>query len=151
MRKSMVVFIALALLALGGAAWADTTTVAVSATVTPVCKFTATGSISFALDPSVGGNVSGTIVQPTFWCTKSVNYSIADDVGQHESGAVFRMQHATILTEFIPYSFTYTATGTGAGSSSSVTMDIASTVVGAAYASAASGSYSDTVTLTITP
>ena len=151
MRKSMTVFIAFAVLAAGGAAWADTTTVTVNATVTPVCKFTATGSISFVLDPSVGGNVPGTIAQPTFWCTKSVGYAINDDIGQHANGAVFRMQHATILTEFIPYSFTYTAAGTGAGPSSSFTMDIASMVTGADYASAAAGSYSDTVTLTITP
>jgi spore coat protein U-like protein len=154
MRKSITVFIALAVLAAGGAAWAaDSTTVAVSATVTPVCKFNSSGAISFALDPSVGGNVPGAITQPTFWCTKSVSYTLGDDFGVNEAvanTAPRRMKHA-LLGEYIPYSFTYTTTGTGNGASSPITMDIASQVLGTDYASASSGAYSDTVTLTIAP
>ena len=152
MRKSMVVFIALAVLALGGAAWAaDTTTVDVSANVIGTCRFNNTGAITFVLDPLAGGDVPGTITQPQFWCTRNASYTITDDLGAHESGLVFRMQHATIPTEFIPYSFTYTATGTGNGQGSPILMNIASVVQGASYTSAAAGDYSDTVTLTINP
>ena len=152
MRKCMTVFIALALLAAGGAAWAaDFTTVAVNATVVGTCRFNNTGSISFTLDPGVGGDVNGTITQPRFWCTRNASYTITDDRGLHETGTTLRMQHATLLTEFIPYSFTYTATGTGSGPTSPITMNIASTVTAADYLSAAAGAYSDTVRLDINP
>jgi spore coat protein U-like protein len=152
MRKCMTVFIALALLAAGGAAWAlDTTTVAVSANVVGTCRFSSAGSISFALDPANGADVGGVIVQPTFWCTRSAAYTITDDVGVHELGSVFRMQHTVNPAEFIPYSFTYTATGTGNGPTNLLTMNIASTVLGTSYTSAAAGNYADTVTLTINP
>jgi spore coat protein U-like protein len=152
MRKSMAVFIALAVLAAGGAAWAvDFTTVAVSANVVGTCKFNNTGSISFTLDPGVGGDVNGTIAQPAFWCTKNASYTISDDNGLHEDGSTFRMQHVTNPAEFIPYSFTYTPTGNGNGPGSSITMDIVSTVTAANYLSAAAGDYTDTVRLDINP
>jgi spore coat protein U-like protein len=153
MKKSMAVFIALAVLAAGGAAWADTTTVAVSATVTGVCKFQTNGSISFTLDPSVGGDVDGNVTQPTFWCTKGAGYTIGDDFGVNEAvanTAPRQMKHAS-LNEYIPYSFTYTASGTGNGPASTITMNIASTVVSGSYLSASAGNYSDLVTLSITP
>jgi spore coat protein U-like protein len=152
MKKSLTVFIALAVLAAGGAAWAvDTTTVAVSANVVGTCRFSNTGSISFALDPANGADVLGVIVQPTFWCTRNAAYTITDDLGTHELGSVFRMQHTTIPAEFIPYSFTYTAAGIGNGPTNLLTMNIASTVLGSSYISAAAGDYSDTVTLEINP
>jgi len=152
MKKSMAVFIALAVLAAGGAAWAvDTTTVAVSANVVGTCRFNNTGSISFALDPADGSDVPGVIVQPTFWCTRNAAYNISDDLGAHELGTVFRMQHTTNPAEFIPYSFTYTAAGIGNGPTNLLTMNIASTVLGTSYTSAAAGTYADTVTLTINP
>ena len=154
MRKSMTIFIALAVLVAGGAAWAaDTTTVAVSANVVGTCRFSNPGTISFALDPSVGTDQAGSITQPRFWCTRNAGYTITDDLGSHESGATFRMQHTTIPAEFIPYSFTYTATGTGAGAGAGnlITMNIASTVLGANYVNAAAGDYSDTVSLSILP
>ncbi len=128
----------------------DTATVSVSATVVGTCKFLTGGSISFTLDPSVGGNVNGTVTQPTFWCTKGASYNITDDDGLYESGTTHRMKHET-LTEYIPYSFTYTATGTGNGPSNPITMNISSTVLASDYLNASAGSYSDTVTLTITP
>jgi len=154
MKKSMTVLIALALLALGGAVWAaDTTTVAVSANVVGTCRFNNPGTITFTLDPGIGGDVVGFVTQPQFWCTRNASYTITDDLGQHEAGpgGPFRMQHATIPTEFIPYSFTYTATGTGNGQTNPITMNIASTVLSASYTSAAAGSYTDTVRLTINP
>jgi len=151
MKKVRMALIAVAVVAMAGNAMADTTTVAVSATVVGTCKFTAGGSIPFGnLDPSVGSDQTPTPTQPTFWCTKGRAYTITDDDGLNESGTTHRMKHAT-LNEFIPYSFTYTGAGTGAGPASVFTMDIASTVLGADYANASAGSYADTVTLTILP
>ena len=133
-----------------GAASADTTTVAVSASVSGTCRFATSGTVSFTLDPAAGGTVAGTITQPTFWCTKNQAYNITDDNGINRSGTIYRMKHAS-LNEYIPYTFTYTAAGTGSGRSSTIAMNIASNVLEAGYIDAAQGSYSDTVTLTILP
>ncbi len=127
---------------------ADTQTVTVSATVVGTCQFNSGGSISFTLDPSVGGNVNGTVTQPQFWCTKNASYTISDDDGLNESGTTHRLSNGT---DFIPYSFSYTATGTGNGKTSPITMDITSTILEADYINAPAGVYNDTVTLTINP
>jgi spore coat protein U-like protein len=152
MRKSMVVFIALALLVAGGTVWAATTTVAVSAIVTGTCRFNSGGTIAFGtLDPSTALDVNGTVGQPAFWCTKGATYTISDDSGLNEATAGARkMKHAT-LTDLIPYSMTYTATGTGAGKTSPTSMNIAATVLNADYVNVSAGSYADTITLTIAP
>ncbi len=153
MKKVLVTAMVLGMLAMAGLAWAaDTAQVTVNAVVTGTCQFTADGSIDFTLDPSVGGDVNGAVVPPTFWCTKGALYTVTDDNGEWESGATYRMKHEG-LDEYIPYTFDYTATatGTGLGRSTTLSLVIASTVVDADYANASSGNYSDTVTLTINP
>ncbi len=151
MKRFIVAAAVLTLVALmaGTAMAAGNQSVAVTATVTGVCQFLTGGTINFTLDPSVGGNVTGVITQPTFWCTNGTAYTITDDGGQHNSAGTRRMLHGT--TDFIPYSFTYTASGTGTGRTATLTMDIASTVVAADYLNAAAGGYADTVGLTINP
>lgn len=129
-----------------------TTTVAVSAAVTGNCKFNSGGAVSFTLDPASTIDATGSVTQPAFWCTKKVSYGITDDSGVHELVAgARRMQHATDLVEFIPYSFTYTATGLGTGKGTPITMNIASTVLNADFINASAGAYADTVILTIAP
>ncbi len=151
MKRFLVLLMAIGFLAAAsGAMAADTASVAVSATVAGTCKFNAGGTLSFTLDPSTGGAVTGTVSQPTFWCTKGATYTLSDDDGLNPSGTTHRMKHAT-LNEYIPYSFTYTASGTGLGNGNPVTMNIASTVAEADYMDVPAGSYSDTVTLTINP
>ena len=153
MKKILVAALAIGTLLMTGAAWAaDTATVNVTAVVTGTCQFLSDGSINFTLDPSVGGDEDGAVVQPTFWCTKGASYTITDDNGEYESGTTYQMKHET-LDEYIPYTFDYTATatGTGAGRSTTLSLVIASTVADADYANASSGNYSDTVTLTINP
>jgi spore coat protein U-like protein len=151
MKKFTAVLIVISMIAMAGVAMAvDTATVDVSATVVGTCKFISGGSVSFMLDPSAGGNVSGTVVQPQFWCTRGASYTITDDDGFYESGTTHRMKHAS-SEEYIPYSFDYTASGTGNGPNNPITMDIASSVVAADYLDALAGDYADTVTLTITP
>lgn len=134
-----------------GAMAAGSATVAVSAEVVGTCKWVNTaGTMSFVLDPSVGGPVAGTVVQPTFWCTKGASYAITDDVGANESGTAFRMKHATIA-EYIPYTFTYTAAGTGSGPGTTLNPGVGGLVAAVDYINATSGSYADTVTLSINP
>lgn len=140
------------LLSLTGIAIAgDTTTVGVTANVVGTCKFNSGGTMAFGdLDPSAPVDVNALVTQPQFWCTKGASYSITDDDGLYESGTTHRVKHAS-LSEYIPYTFTYTATGTGGGPSNPMNMDIAGMISGSGYSGVSAGSYSDTVTLTITP
>ncbi len=153
MRKSISVFIALAVLVAGGAAWAATTNVAVSANVVGTCQVTnALGSPSVAfgqLDQVSAPLANGTVVQPTFWCTKNTAYTIGDDLGANDGGTGnYRMTNGT---DFIAYTFTYTTTGPGTGKTTPITMNIAATVPAGTYSDVSAGSYTDTVVLTITP
>lgn len=151
MKKLTATLVLIGILALGVTSFAATTIVDISATVTGTCKFTKAGTVSFTLNPSTGGLVNGSVTQPEFWCTKGTAYSITDDNGINKSGTTYRMKHET-LGEYIAYSFTYpTKTGTGSGKTTSIVMDIAASVAEAAYLDATSGTYTDTITLTITP
>lgn len=153
MKKTLILTAVLVAVAVSGSVMADTATVAVSASVTGTCKFTAGGSVAFgALDPGSTANVTGSVVNPTFWCTKGTTYGITDDNGANETGTTFRMLNTTVAGEYIPYAFSYTPTGgTGTGPQTPITMAITSSILNANYVNAAAGSYADTVTLTITP
>ena len=147
---------AIGMLLMAGTTWAAPpfdTTVTVTATVQGTCRFTSGGSVSFVLDPATGGVVNGTVSNPTFWCTKGLNYTITDDDGLYDTGVgARRMEHTDgLITEYIPYSFSYTAAGTGNGANNPNTMDITASVAPADYMDATAGDYSDTVTLTINP
>ena len=152
----MTVFIALAVLAAGGAAWAaDTNTLTVSASVTGTCKFQApkTSTLDFgALDPSVG--VDTTVSATTqFWCTKGVTTSpFAYGQGLYFAGGKNNMRDA-VSGDVIPYTIdSLTPDGNAnAGPGSPRTLTIAGTVLATDYTSKAAGTYSDTVLLTINP
>lgn len=130
---------------------AGTNTMTVSANVVGTCQFSsAVSTLAFgALDPALATDASGS-VNISFWCTKGATYTVTDDGGLHNVGTP-RMQHATILTEYIPYSISYVNTGAGLGKTTAATLAISGTVVNADYVDAAAGNYSDTVTVTITP
>jgi len=148
MKRLILAVIAISIFTMAGVARAaDTATVDVSANVVGVCKFNSGGTVAFTLNPSVGGNINGTVTQPGFWCTKGSTYEITDNDGVNTA---HKMKHAS-LTEYIPYSFTYTTTGNGLGKSTAIAMTIASAVVEADYINASAGSYVDTVVLSITP
>lgn len=150
MKKLLIANLCVAGL-LSSAAWAaDQATVTVSAQVVGNCKFITDGSVNFTLDPGVGGNVTGTVTNPTFWCTKNANWTITDDKGLNADGTQRRMKK-TDGTEMIPYAFSYTANGTGQGRTNPLTMNIAASVAEADYIDMPAGTYNDTVTLTIAP
>lgn len=151
MRKSLAGFIALAVLAAGGAAWAiDTNTLAVTANVVGTCKFSSTTSaLAFgALDPSVGTDVT---VSPTttFWCTRGVTETITNDTGLNFL-VKNRMKDA-VSGDFIPYSLALSKSGTNGGPGSPRTLTIAGTVLGTDYTAKSAGNYLDTVILSINP
>jgi spore coat protein U-like protein len=152
MVKRIILIVAIAMIAFSGVALAaDTTSVTVSATVQGTCKFLTSGTIDFGtLDPNSNNNVTGTVAQPTFWCTKNASYTITDQGGGNDSGGIHRMVGAT-HGDFIPYSFSFTGSGTGQGRTSTLSMNIASQVVFNDYRNASEDTYSDTVTLSINP
>ena len=86
------------------------------------------------------------------WCTKGVTTDlITANVGLNPAGAIRQMRDS-VSTDLIPYSLTLTpVAGANAGPASPRTLNIAGSVLAADYTSKAAGSYSDTVTLSITP
>ncbi len=150
----LAMFLGLVLVLTGVSMAADSNTVTVTANVIGTCKFnSATSTLAFGgLDPSTGLDVNAS-TSTTFWCTKNATYSVTDDDGLYDTGPnANRMRHATTLTEFIPYTFTYNPTsGTGNGRTLPITLNINGTVTFANYQDAASGDYSDTVVISITP
>ena len=154
MRKSITVFISLAVLAAGGAAWAaDTNTLTVSASVNGTCKFTGskTSTLDFgAIDPSAAGPLPAS-GSTQFWCTKGVTTdAISPGQGVNWSGSSRRM--AGPGGDLIPYTLILAApSGTNAGPLSPRTLNFSGSIVAADYAAVSAGSYTDTVTLTLTP
>lgn len=136
----------------GVAMAAGTNTLTVSANVVGTCMFSSpTSTLAFGpLDPALTTDAAGTGTT-NFWCTKNATYTVSDDLGLYKSGAQRRMQHATIPTEYVPYSMTYTTTGIGAGKTTPITLTLSGTVVNADYVNAAAGNYADTVIITVTP
>ncbi len=154
MKKSILLFVTgLMVLLLSTAAMAaGTNTLTVQASVTGTCKFsTATSTLDFgALDPSVGTNVNGS-TSTQFWCTKGTTQTLAAGNGANWDGAKRNMK-LTTGTDVIPYTLTLTPDGNpNVGPGSLRTLTIAGQVLGTDYTGKTTGSYADSVTLTITP
>lgn len=137
---------------------ADTSTVTVSATVISKnqCKFnSATAALAFGhLDPAnpINKTVDTSI---TFRCMGSspmATFFMSDDNGLYETGPnANRMRHTTIVTEYIPYTFTLSPTSGTVPKNIVQTLTISGTVNGTDYKDAATGTYSDTVVITLAP
>lgn len=140
------------LLASGAALAADTNTLTVNASVTGTCKFnSATSTLDFgALDPSSTSNATASNTT-TYWCTKGSVASTTAGNGLNYSGTS-RQLVGPSPTDLIPYSLSLTGgTQTGAGKSTPLTLTMNGGINNSNYINATAGSYSDTVTLTITP
>ncbi len=133
---------------------ADTGQVQINATVLGTCKFTTGGgstTINVTLDPSVGGPVTGT-GSLTFWCTKNSSFSVSDDDGLYESGSDQNKVYNSAANEYIPYTFSYSPTsGTGNGPMNPITLDVSASFAESDYQNASAGTYTDTVTITVSP
>ena len=153
MKKVLMAVIAVAMVAMAGAAWAaNSNTLTVSATVNGACKFSSlTSTLSFnPLDPSVGNNVTATTTT-AFWCTKGVAETISADLGTHASGGTRQMLDS-VSGDLIPYTLSLTPDGnTNQGPGSPRTLTIGGGIQGTDYISKTPGTYSDTVLLQINP
>ncbi len=154
MRRVSLFGVALVLIAMAGTAVAaDTNTMTVSASVTGVCKFaSATSTLNFgSLDPSVGTDVTPAPTLINFWCTKGVTTD-AITVGGSATSPLNGRSMGGPAGDSIPYSLSWSPpAGANNGPGSPRTLSIAGTVLGTDYTGKSAGSYSDTVTISITP
>jgi spore coat protein U-like protein len=156
MKKTGTILLLGAILALfGTAAFAtDQATISVTATVVGTCKFNgapASYTMDFLnLDPSVGTNASATVTA-SYWCTAGVTpITLTLGNGLHWSGTTQQMASGGNV---IPYSLAIAtpSSAVGLGPASPITAVVTGTVQGANYVNAVAGTYTDTVTLTVTP
>lgn len=153
MRPKTLVLALLLVLAPAARA-ADSTALAVRATVVGSCRFTGGApSLAFGtLDPAAGTAVAQT-VQVTFRCTLGAHYTLAAGNGLHFSTARgLRRMRGPTASDFIAYSLSpASVSGTGAGSAASTSVTLTGSILASDYIDARTGGYSDTVILTISP
>lgn len=139
--------------AAGFATAADNQTLAVTATVTGMCKFSVLSTpLAFTdIDPSLTTDKTIT-ANVLYKCTKgtaSAGVTATDGLSRNMKG-VSPLQVADTLAYTLAFSGD-TQVGAGFGSGNDRTLVVTGTITAAQYNNAASGSYSETVTLNITP
>lgn len=154
MKKIISMVMVIGMLAMASGALASgTNTLTVTASVMGTCKFSSTTStLAFgALDPSDGGDVTASSTTQ-FWCTKGVTTdTITAGNGANWDGSKRNIKDSA-SGDVIPYTLTLTKdANSNAGPSTPRTLTIAGGITGTDYTSKTAGSYTDTVTLTITP
>lgn len=150
--KSKILLVAGACaLAMTGFAQAADNTMTVTASVKGACGFSSSTSLlDFGqLDPTSTADAVKN-VSIGYWCTK----------GQVASTSVTASANGTALNPrmkgtggtFIPFSLAIAGgNGTGLGKNNPLSMTVTGTILNADYVDAAVDSYTDTVTLTLTP
>jgi spore coat protein U-like protein len=150
MKKLLAITVSAAIVAVAGSVMAATTAnLAVSATVANACSVTG-GSLLFgALDTLGAPVVNGTSTGVTVTCTKGdATYSVAVDKGANFVGTQANLKNGA-NTDKIPYSLTVPAVVAATGLPQAVA--ITGTIPVGSYTLASSGTYTDTVVITVTP
>jgi spore coat protein U-like protein len=163
-KMSSKLVLAMAAFALASVAGAGGThTVNVSASVLGICAvITASSTLAFgSLNPSTGGTVNATGSAASFRCTQGQTFTITSDDGVYESASGGANNHmrltgavgagCTNAYECIRYTLAFTSTGTGTGFLNNISFGVTGSTGIVDYQSAAVGSYTDTVTLTVSP
>ena len=138
---------------------ADSNVVSVTATVISRgnCTFRSrTAALDFgSLDPAspIDKSVSTTII---YRCqaqgNRPITFAMTDDDGLYETGPnAPRMRHTTQPTEYMPYSITLNPTSGTVPKTQEFPLTVTGTVRGLDYQDARTGSYSDTVVVSIDP
>ena len=79
-------------------------------------------------------------------------FAITHDSGRYETGPnAPRMRHATVTTEYLPYTVTLSPASGSAPRNTNRTLTITGTVKGDDYKGARAGNFADTVVITIAP
>jgi len=155
MKKYLVVLASmLMVLAMAGGASAGSKdgAIPVSATVATNCTISG-GSIDFGTVDAVtdAGGKSATVIAPTIKCTKGASVAVTDDDGLYESGLnAPRMKNAG--TDYLAYTVSYNASLTGQGMNTDIgnSLNLTASLAAGALDDVPAGSYSDTLTITIT-
>lgn len=129
----------------------------VTATVLANCTYIAPGALTIIIDPALSGPQNMTATQPQVKCTKNRTVAIsAASLGSGSNSATGTLVGLLKQVGFtdIPYTFTFASScvGNGFGSVADLAINIAGSVseTDAQAAAYAAGSYTDTVTLTVT-
>lgn len=149
MKKTLIAGVAaIMVIVMAGWAMAASVPVDVSAAVSQKCVVASNGSLDIIIDPSLGVDQNFTAVQPVAKCTKTGGATTAAVTATSANG--FTLVGAGLTP--IPYTFTKNATvvGNGFGTGANVAFGIGGSVGVAAANAAEYGSYTDTVTLTLT-
>lgn len=138
---------AVALLGVSASAWSSGNS----------CGFQAKGlSMNFgSLDPSSGANVTRSVSAATLNanrvgdCAPGQTMVVSGGEGQHFGGGSRRLSNGS---DFIRYSLSLPTAGqSGPGNGNYIAFTFNGTVLGADYANASAGTYSDTVVITVSP
>ena len=137
-----------------GAALADSKNIDINASVTGVCKFNSTASnpvITIGpIDPSGSGDVSGSVAVK-YKCTKgqSPSFTVPGSTTLNCTGGGCSVGTDTLAV----YSITSTndGTGSGFGSGQDKNLNVTAAVQQSDYQNATVGSYTKTITVSVTP
>ncbi len=142
--------------ALPASAGSTTSTINVSAQVQAMCRFNSAGPTTLTIansgaviDPSIAGPATGS-ASVLFRCSTGTSSTITADNGLNYTTTRNVKNGANAM----PYTLSLTGatqTGTGMGTGQDLTLTVNGSIAQTDYQNAASGSYSDTVTLTIAP
>lgn len=136
---------------------ADSYSLSVSATVLGRCVFTQAVGQTLTLtntlggiDPSSATNATGNATI-TYKCTKGQAPAFSANTGANDGGT--GTNRVSDGTNFMVYTLGLTSggAGTGFGAAENKTLTVAGTIVPAQFQNAAVGTYSDTVTINVTP
>jgi hypothetical protein len=136
--------------AAGFAAAADTQTLAVTASVTGMCRFSAASTpLAFgAIDPSLATDKTVT-ANVLYKCTKGTT-----SAGVTATGGLTRTMTGVVPANTLAYALAFTGdtqVGLGFGTGNDRTLVVTGTITAAQYNNVAADTYSESVTLNITP
>ena len=142
MKKLLIATLATSILTAASAAMAGgTATLNVSATVQATCSITG-GTLNFGfLDPTLNGAVTANSSGVAVTCTNSTGYTLSD--------ASTNGYKLAFGGNDIPYTINYTKSGTGTGAAQTVA--IAGNIAAGTYGTVPAGTYTDTITISVTP
>ena len=149
-NKNLITATIAALLLAGNAMAADSHTITVNATVTGTCKFNApTSTVNLTIDPTA----STTLTQGAnvlYRCTKGTAPAFALSSGSTGSATGGNLVNGG---ESIPYTFTSVSGGNGTGmaAGNDKTLAVSVSVNQANAANVTPATYTDSITITLTP
>ena len=118
------------------------------------CRFaTAASTVTLIIDPSsdAAATASATVATRCQGSAPTASWSLSTGNGLHGSSpTTLRLQHATNVTEYLPYSLAFPATGS-VPKNVWQNITLTATVSPADFQNASSGAYSDAVTLSLLP